>query len=110
LNCFVPEVEKYFKKIIYTLKYYYYWTMPQGIKRNLTHPFLHTTETDSIYVTSAWKKFSIKDSLELVNLSLKEIKVSTLNRCWRKLWPEVVKSSEIEVPKRGFQDILDLAI
>jgi len=51
-----------------------------------------------------------KDSLELVNLSLKEIKVSTLNRCWRKLWPEVVKSSEIEVPKRGFQDILDLAI
>lgn len=87
--------------IIYTFKTYY-------IRRSIRW-ILDTTETDSIDVTSAWKKFSIKDSLELVNLSLKEIKVSTLNRCWRKLWPEVVRSNEIEVPKRGFQDILDLA-
>jgi len=46
----------------------------------------------------------------LVNLSLKEIKVSTLNRCWRKLWPKVVKIQEKYVPKRGFQDTLNFAL
>lgn len=41
-------------------------------------------------VISAWKEFSIYDCVKIVESSIKELKVSTLNGCWRKLWPGVV--------------------
>ncbi|XP_023214392.1 tigger transposable element-derived protein 1-like [Centruroides sculpturatus] len=41
-------------------------------------------------VMDLWKDFSILNSIEIISISLKKLKCSTLNACWEKLWPEVV--------------------
>nr|XP_032525925.1 zinc finger and BTB domain-containing protein 11-like [Danaus plexippus plexippus] len=37
-----------------------------------------------------WKDFSILKCVELICLSVRELKSSTLNACWKNVWPEVV--------------------
>ena len=37
-----------------------------------------------------WKEFLILNCIEKINISLKVLKSSTLNACWKKLWPDVV--------------------
>lgn len=41
-------------------------------------------------VKTFWKKFSIADSITFIQESWQQIEKKTMNRCWRKLWPEVV--------------------
>ncbi|XP_023231118.1 tigger transposable element-derived protein 1-like isoform X1 [Centruroides sculpturatus] len=59
------------------------------------HTFEHILEnidfnSSTTTVTDLWKDFSILNSIEIILLSLKELKCSNLNACWGKLWPEVV--------------------
>jgi len=37
-----------------------------------------------------WKDFSVLKCVELIFLSVQELKSSTLNACWKNIWPEVV--------------------
>lgn len=73
--------------IIYTFKTYY-------IRRSLQW-ILDATDSESISVMEAWKKFSIKHCIEIISLSLKEIKTSTLNACWKKIWPSSVETENM---------------
>lgn len=81
--------------IIYTFKTYY-------IRRALQW-ILDVTDSKSINVMKAWKQFSIKHCIDIISLSLKELKTSTLNACWKKIWPfsveieNVLESSENEI-------------
>lgn len=50
------------------------------------------TNDNNLKVTDAWKKFSIMDCIKHAGLALSELKESTLNACWRVLWPDCVKN------------------
>nr|XP_033328818.1 tigger transposable element-derived protein 1-like [Megalopta genalis] len=73
--------------IIYTSKTYY-------IRRGLRW-ILDVTDSKSINVMEAWKKFSIKHCIDIIPLSLKELKTSTLNVCWKKIWPSSVEIENV---------------
>ena len=47
---------------------------------------------ESLTVISAWKNFTILDCVKHIALSHTAIKQTTLNSCWKKLWPNVVKN------------------
>nr|XP_022921016.1 tigger transposable element-derived protein 1-like [Onthophagus taurus] len=47
---------------------------------------------ESLTVISAWKNFTILDCVKHIALSYTAIKQTTLNSCWKKLWPNVVKN------------------
>ena len=65
---------------------------------------------DSIDVKEAWQQFSIKDSIDIISLSLKDLKISTLNRCWKKIWPAVVEIENVhESGENEIGGILELA-
>lgn len=53
---------------------------------------------DEKTIVEAWKEFSIYDCVKMVELSRKEMKVSTLNGCWKNLWPEAVLSKKDTPP------------
>ncbi|GLV46176.1 hypothetical protein CBL_02892 [Carabus blaptoides fortunei] len=53
---------------------------------------------ESIEEVEAWKHFSIVNCIEIIALSLKEIKPSTLNACWKNVWPQSVYSGNVVEP------------
>ncbi|XP_037368771.1 tigger transposable element-derived protein 1-like [Talpa occidentalis] len=55
-------------------------------------------ETPELTVKEAWQKFSVCDALTIVDESAREIKQSTLNGAWWKLWCEVVTDSQSVIP------------
>nr|XP_044619979.1 tigger transposable element-derived protein 1-like isoform X1 [Equus asinus]XP_044619980.1 tigger transposable element-derived protein 1-like isoform X1 [Equus asinus]XP_044619981.1 tigger transposable element-derived protein 1-like isoform X1 [Equus asinus]XP_044619982.1 tigger transposable element-derived protein 1-like isoform X1 [Equus asinus]XP_044619983.1 tigger transposable element-derived protein 1-like isoform X1 [Equus asinus]XP_044619984.1 tigger transposable element-derived prot len=55
-------------------------------------------ETPEIMVKVAWQNFSICNTLTIVEESVREIKQSTLNGGWQKLWNEVVTNSRSFLP------------
>ena len=65
--------------IIYNFKTYYIIRSLQWI--------LDKTDSKSIDVKEAWKQFLIKNCTDIISLSQKELKITTLNRCWKKIWP-----------------------
>nr|XP_012147629.1 PREDICTED: tigger transposable element-derived protein 1-like [Megachile rotundata] len=73
--------------IIFTFKTYY-------IRRAL-HWILDVTDSKSINGMEAWKKFSIKHYIDIISLSLKELKTSTLNAYWKKIWPSSVQIENV---------------
>ncbi|XP_021711844.1 tigger transposable element-derived protein 1-like, partial [Aedes aegypti] len=44
----------------------------------------------SLTVTEAWKRFSIRDCVNHIGSALAAMQMSTLNACWKPLWPECV--------------------
>jgi hypothetical protein len=40
-----------------------------------------------------WKTYSIKEFIVNIDASIKELKPSTINSCWRNMWPEAVEKS-----------------
>ncbi|XP_017891414.1 tigger transposable element-derived protein 1-like [Ceratina calcarata] len=88
--------------IIYTFKTYY-------IRRALEW-ILDVTDSKSINVMEAWKKFSIKHCIDIISLSLKELKTSTLNACWKKIWRSSVEIENVpESSENEIGGILELA-
>lgn len=52
---------------------------------------LDSIELDSAEtITSSWKKFNVADCIADIDSSLMELKPSSINACWKNLWPEVV--------------------
>lgn len=49
-------------------------------------------QNKSITVNDAWKQFSILDCINLIALSVTQIKPSTLNACWKKVWLECLQN------------------
>lgn len=99
--------------IIATFKLYY-------IQRAFQH-ILDAVEKDNLTIVDAWKKYSILDCITYASMAKEKLRVSTLNACWKALWPECVKSgtsmtqasmetSEIialahEIGGEGFEDL-----
>ncbi|XP_017796951.1 PREDICTED: tigger transposable element-derived protein 1-like [Habropoda laboriosa] len=68
------------------------------------------TDSKSINVMEAWKQFSIKHSIDIISLSLKVLKTSTLNACWKKIWPSSVEIENVlESSENEIGGILELA-
>lgn len=89
--------------IIATFKAYY---TRRCFKRILDSIELNPEET----VTSSWKKFNIADCIADIDASLSELQPSSINACWRNLWPEVVaKENHIPPLIRQEEEIVDLA-
>lgn len=61
------------------------------IKRAFTYILEQMENNESLTVISAWKNFTILDCVKHIALSYTAIKQTTLNSCWKKLWPNVVK-------------------
>ncbi|XP_055585228.1 tigger transposable element-derived protein 1-like [Uranotaenia lowii] len=58
---------------------------------------LEAIEKDpTLTVPEAWKTFTMKECLEQIGAALLDIKPSTLNACWRSLWPECVQSTDVQ--------------
>ncbi|XP_061388963.1 tigger transposable element-derived protein 1-like [Musca vetustissima] len=89
--------------IIATFKTYY-------IKRTFQY-ILDTLDRDkTLTVIDAWKKFSIKDCVTHAALALSDLRPSTLNGCWRAIWPECVKSKNpVEKNTNEYPNIIALA-
>jgi hypothetical protein len=61
-------------------------------------------------VMDCWKTYSIKECIVNIGASLKELKPSTINGCWRNIWPEAVeKSSSVPDLTDDLQEIMSIA-
>lgn len=88
--------------IIYTFKMYY-------VRRSLQW-ILNLTESKSTDVANAWKCFSIKDCIQIISQSLKELNKSTLSGCWKKILPlDVENEPEVNLLEAATAEILNLA-
>ncbi|KAI4477435.1 hypothetical protein M0804_012821 [Polistes exclamans] len=71
---------------------------------------LDVTDSKSINVIEVWKKFSIKHCIDIISLSLKELKTSTLNACWKKILRSSVEIENVfESSEHEIGSILELA-
>nr|XP_022909165.1 tigger transposable element-derived protein 1-like [Onthophagus taurus] len=56
---------------------------------------LDSLESDSkLTLTQCWKNYNIGNCIDNIEESRRELKKSTLNGCWRKIWPTVVASEK----------------
>ena len=71
------------------------------------------TEMDNdrtLTVPEVWKKFTILDCVKHVGLAYKEIRPTTLNACWRQIWPEVVSNDNVLISNKDeFSKIINLS-
>ncbi|XP_061391935.1 tigger transposable element-derived protein 1-like [Musca vetustissima] len=98
-----PLIQTLDQGIIATFKTYY-------IKRTFQY-ILGTLDRDkTLTVIDAWKKFSIKDCVTHAALALSDLRPSTLNGCWRAIWPDCVKSKNpVEKNTNEYLNIIALA-
>ena len=69
--------------IIATFKAYYL--------RRTFKKMIEAVDTDkSLSITQFWKQFNIKDGIDIIAESWNEVKESTMNAVWKKIWPECV--------------------
>uniref|UniRef100_UPI0035902DA6 tigger transposable element-derived protein 1-like n=1 Tax=Myxine glutinosa TaxID=7769 RepID=UPI0035902DA6 len=89
--------------IIPTSKSYYTRRTFRGI--------LDASENETfISVSDCWKSYSIADCLMNIKESLDEFRSTTLNGCWRKLWPEAVHDFQgFPIQQDEIRNILVLA-
>ncbi|UYV61478.1 hypothetical protein LAZ67_1004997 [Cordylochernes scorpioides] len=67
-------------------------------------------ESDTITVTEVWKQFNILNCVDHVALAIAEIKLQTLNACWKAAWPECVsKKNESNRTTIVTSDIISIA-
>lgn len=106
--CFLPPnttslIQPLDQGIIATFKTYY-------VKQTFRYILDQLMNDDNLKVMDAWKKFSINDCIKHAGLALSEIKPSTLNACWKSLWPECVKN-KVPIPSNAveFSNIIALA-
>ena len=89
--------------IISTFKTYY-------VKQTFRYILDKVTNDNKLTVVAAWKQFSIYDYIEHAELALRNLKQSTLNGCWRPLWPEcVINENPVPLNTVEYSNIIDLA-
>lgn len=90
--------------VIATFKSYYLRrVMNQMIKKINHHQQCEEFNRTNV-VKSFWKSFTIMDAITIVQESWDEVSHLTLNRSWRKLWPEVVPEKTQKTP--GYEETL----
>ncbi|KRY51854.1 hypothetical protein T03_7471 [Trichinella britovi] len=72
-------------------------------KRSVARLVAAMDENIHLEVMDYWKEFSIADSLCLIMVSVRELKVETVNACWRNLWANCVHGG-------GFKDLQELEV
>ncbi|GFT02826.1 tigger transposable element-derived protein 1 [Nephila pilipes] len=80
------------------------------IKRAFRY-ILDQLENDrSLSVIDAWKKFTILDCVKHVGIAYAEIKKSTLNACWKAVWPDVAERANPPILlEQEYSQIIELA-
>ncbi|XP_054084416.1 tigger transposable element-derived protein 1-like [Zeugodacus cucurbitae] len=68
--------------IIATFKRYY-------VKNSFQHIINEIETNNEMNVISAWKTFDLKNCIDCISCSVREITKTTLNRCWKNLWADV---------------------
>ncbi|GFS40245.1 tigger transposable element-derived protein 1 [Nephila pilipes] len=64
----------------------------------------------SLSVIDAWKKFTILDCVKHVGIAYVEIKESTLNACWKAVWPDVTERANPPILlEQEYSQIIELA-
>ena len=66
-------------------------------------------ENESLTVKDVWKQFSIFDCLIHVAFASAEIRPTTLNACWKKVWPACVTSNTTIQTSTLSDEIITLA-
>lgn len=106
--CFLPPnttslIQPLDQGIIATFKTYY-------IKRSFQYVLDKLDQNEELTVIDVWKQFSIMDCVNHVGKALAELKPSTLNSCWKNIWPDCVKSKDPDIHNNDeFADIITLA-
>lgn len=59
-------------------------------------------------VSKVWKEFTIRDCINIIGDSVKDLTQSTLNACWRPLWPGIVEK-ESNVQPIDFNSVVEAA-
>lgn len=77
--------------IIATFKSYY-------IKISLQFILDLMEKMPNLDLSDLWKEFSILTCVNVTSQSIKNLKSSTLNGCWKKLWAEVVPNDNVATP------------
>lgn len=49
-------------------------------------------EEDQPNMHNVWQLYNIKKTIDTLNSAWEEVKESTVNRCWKKLWPKCVNN------------------
>lgn len=83
--------------VIAAFKAYY---TRHSFKRILNSIECNSEET----ITSSWKKFTIADCIADIDASWQEMKPSSINACWRKIWPQVVEKDNLVPPITNEED------
>nr|XP_012151876.1 PREDICTED: tigger transposable element-derived protein 1-like [Megachile rotundata] len=82
----------------------------QYIKRTFRYILEQMENDESLPIMDAWKKFTILDCVKHIGVSYTEIKQSTLNACWKKLWPDVVEGENSRLPlEHEYSQIMEMA-
>ena len=86
---------------IATFKAYY-------LRRTFRQLIAETNDETSI--KKNWKNYSITDAVDNIGESWKEMKSTTMNQIWKKIWPECIQShEEVESLSKIRENILNLA-
>ncbi|XP_062538067.1 tigger transposable element-derived protein 1-like [Armigeres subalbatus] len=86
--------------IISTFKRYF-------IKSSFRYVLDQVDNGKAMNITEAWKSFTMRECVEFIDVALHLLKKSTLNACWKRLWPSCVQSSMPKENEEG--EILLLA-
>lgn len=79
--------------IIATFKSYY-------TRRSFSHILQALEKDPALSVKDCWSRYNILTAVETIGASWEEVQGSTLNACWRKLWPDIVEKSATVPDKR----------
>ena len=78
---------------------------------NLARSLNTATENENVMFTlkAYWKTFTIATCLQNIQKALQEMKSSTINASWRKLWPEVVYDNKGSMAEKIHHSAVQLA-
>lgn len=81
--------------------YYLCWTFCK---------LIHETDGESS-IKQFWKNYSIRDAIDNISELWKELKSTTMNYVWKKIWRECIKTNEPKVNSlcKIWQNLLNLA-
>lgn len=87
--------------------------MDQGVIQNFKcfyrRSFIQSLLNADCDVTDFQKKFTVKDAVYAIALSWNQVKNTTLQKCWRKLWPAANPASDLTLQtdeEENYQDAL----
>ncbi|KFM76205.1 Transposable element Tc1 transposase, partial [Stegodyphus mimosarum] len=68
------------------------------VKQTFRYILEQMENDESLTLLDAWKKFTILDCVKHVGLSYTQVKQSTLNTCWKAIWPDAAEDENDKLP------------